>query len=303
MNQEDTSLEWLVITPHESRDVMTNLLLEFAENVEIDGSPDLLTVTSIVSAGPLIQRVRIAARFEKKVVADIALRQMLAERGITLEIAPKMESKESGVEPLETQSYRDKRYFMLHLDPERKQLLAEITKHAPDDIRVVSRYLCLNGEKHVSIHQAARILNVSTGHITNVVGMILYLLDSPFEVSKDSLRRANALDNTVKRTRRKERDNSEFHERLSSLGLSPADLPQDIPDAFIEAFAKVKHEWGRSRLDESVVEPRERHILVQRYGLIDHQFRTLEEIGLELNLTKERIRQIERKAIRRFRTK
>ena len=46
---------------------------------------------------------------------------------------------------------------------------------------------------------------------------------------------------------------------------------------------------------------RERRVLQLRFGLTDGRPRTLEEIGGELNLTRERIRQIERKALGRLR--
>ena len=38
-----------------------------------------------------------------------------------------------------------------------------------------------------------------------------------------------------------------------------------------------------------------------RFGLEDGQARTLEELGKELNVTRERIRQIEAKALRKLR--
>jgi len=46
--------------------------------------------------------------------------------------------------------------------------------------------------------------------------------------------------------------------------------------------------------------PRERKVLVLRYGLEDGKPRTLEEVGREFNVTRERIRQIEAKAIRKL---
>ena len=47
---------------------------------------------------------------------------------------------------------------------------------------------------------------------------------------------------------------------------------------------------------------REREVLVLRYGLADHEPRTLEEIGRRLGLTRERVRQIEVEALRRLST-
>ncbi|MCH5273242.1 MAG: RNA polymerase sigma factor RpoD [Lachnospiraceae bacterium] len=46
---------------------------------------------------------------------------------------------------------------------------------------------------------------------------------------------------------------------------------------------------------------RERRVLVLRFGLKDGRSRTLEEVGKEFNVTRERIRQIEAKALRKLR--
>ena len=47
--------------------------------------------------------------------------------------------------------------------------------------------------------------------------------------------------------------------------------------------------------------PREKKVLVLRFGLDDGRSRTLEEVGREFNVTRERIRQIEAKALRKLR--
>ena len=45
---------------------------------------------------------------------------------------------------------------------------------------------------------------------------------------------------------------------------------------------------------------RERFVLELRYGFIDNQERTLEEVGNILHVTRERVRQIEAKALRKI---
>lgn len=47
--------------------------------------------------------------------------------------------------------------------------------------------------------------------------------------------------------------------------------------------------------------PREQKVIRMRYGLDDNHPRTLEEVGKEFNVTRERIRQIEAKALRKLR--
>jgi len=46
--------------------------------------------------------------------------------------------------------------------------------------------------------------------------------------------------------------------------------------------------------------PREARVLKLRFGLDDGQARTLEEVGREFGVTRERIRQIETKALRKL---
>ena len=59
----------------------------------------------------------------------------------------------------------------------------------------------------------------------------------------------------------------------------------------------------RANIEEAmtILNPRERTILEMRYGLQDGHFHTLDEVSVEFKLTRERIRQIEVKALRKLR--
>ena len=59
----------------------------------------------------------------------------------------------------------------------------------------------------------------------------------------------------------------------------------------------------REQLEEvlETLAPREKKVLELRFGIVDGRTRTLEEVGKEFNVTRERIRQIEAKALRKLR--
>jgi RNA polymerase primary sigma factor len=71
--------------------------------------------------------------------------------------------------------------------------------------------------------------------------------------------------------------------------VSPADA----------AMQRLLHEHIRQALD--TLSERERNLLVLRFGLEDGRSRTLEEVGREFGVTRERVRQIEAKALRKLR--
>jgi RNA polymerase primary sigma factor len=69
------------------------------------------------------------------------------------------------------------------------------------------------------------------------------------------------------------------------------------PEEAMERAADV----DRAKQLLHVLSDRERRVLTLRYGLDDHEPRTLKEIGAEIKLTRERVRQIENEALRKLR--
>lgn len=77
-------------------------------------------------------------------------------------------------------------------------------------------------------------------------------------------------------------------------------IPDDDAPAPAEA---ASHTLLKEQLAEvlDTLTPREEKVLRLRFGLEDGRSRTLEEVGKEFNVTRERIRQIEAKALRKLR--
>ena len=88
------------------------------------------------------------------------------------------------------------------------------------------------------------------------------------------------------------------------IGEEDSHLGDFIPDEDIPAPVEAtSHVMLKEQLAEvlETLTPREAKVLQLRFGLIDGRQRTLEEVGREFNVTRERIRQIESKALRKLR--
>ncbi|MEK7109756.1 MAG: sigma-70 family RNA polymerase sigma factor [Patescibacteria group bacterium] len=104
-------------------------------------------------------------------------------------------------------------------------------------------------------------------------------------------------------------------ENLMKISQQPRSLSTPIGDdkeATLEQFVadtnqpslydKVSRELLKDALNTvlETLSPREKKVLVMRFGLEDGKPKTLEEVGKEFKVTRERIRQIEAKAIRKL---
>ena len=102
--------------------------------------------------------------------------------------------------------------------------------------------------------------------------------------------------------------------RLSQVPVSletPVGKEEDsrLGDFIPDRADSIDKEIEQIRLKEQVdhvvgkLPERERLVIRMRFGLDDGRARTLEEVGREFHVTRERIRQIEVKALRRLRNR
>jgi RNA polymerase primary sigma factor len=104
-------------------------------------------------------------------------------------------------------------------------------------------------------------------------------------------------------------------EHLIKISQQPKSLSTPVGDdkeATLEQFVadqtqpslydKVSKELLKDAVSEvlDTLSPRERKVLLMRFGLEDGKPKTLEEVGKEFKVTRERIRQIEAKAVRKL---
>jgi len=104
-------------------------------------------------------------------------------------------------------------------------------------------------------------------------------------------------------------------ENLIKISQQPKSLSTPVGDdkeATLEQFVSDQNQpslydkVSRELLKDALVKvletlnPREKRVLIMRFGLDDGKSKTLEEVGKEFRVTRERIRQIEAKAIRKL---
>jgi len=97
-------------------------------------------------------------------------------------------------------------------------------------------------------------------------------------------------------------------ERISSIDVPVADKEKTLVETIADDNGcspenEIEEENLMDRLGEWLEQlpEKQREVLVRRFGLLHHQEETLEHVGREIGLTRERVRQIQVDALRRLR--
>jgi RNA polymerase primary sigma factor len=139
-----------------------------------------------------------------------------------------------------------------------------------NNLRKVTRKLSQELGRRPTMEELAKAMNVSLTKIKEILAAnrVPVSLDTPYGEDDDN-----------------------------SLGELVQDETSTPPDISTETNLMASDIRGVL----SVLTPREREILILRYGLKDGQQRTLEQVGKLVGITRERTRQIELKALRALR--
>ncbi len=149
-------------------------------------------------------------------------------------------------------------------------------------------------------------LPVHVGETINRIKKTSHRLQQVFEREPTYLEIARAMDVPEEKVR-----------QVLDASRHPVSLEAPVGpegDAFLGDFIEddsvpapmeiASHQLLKDQIGDSLdrLEERERRIVILRFGLEDGRYRTLEEVGQEFGITRERIRQIESKALRKLRT-
>lgn len=145
-------------------------------------------------------------------------------------------------------------------------------KEQMNRVRKISRQFLLDHGREANSEELADMMDISQEHIEEILKLFgdTISLETPIGEEEDS---------------------------------SLIDFVEDTDTP--EQFHSVEQVMISEQIDEILAElsEREQRILRLRFGFVDEKIWTLEEIGREFHVTRERIRQIEVKALRKLRAK
>ena len=207
----------------------------------------------------------------------------------------------------------------IDLDQLSAELTAEVEKSSGQKkVRILKRLEVVEAFRISGNRPEWMVMDLSLIHIWRVIRIPVHLVESINRVKKTTgeLLRKNGREPTAEEIAVRLDMEPDRVRELLQLAQDPISLETPVgeeEDAHLEDFIQDEEagvpvdEAGRELLRRELANvlksltPREERVLTLRFGLEDGQARTLEELGKEFNVTRERIRQIEAKALRKLR--
>ncbi len=281
----------------ESKGLLVAALDPAVEVVRFKSFPYPWLLRELFTHAPRVHTLLMPRETREHITQVDVYTRILAQHPITLALSLLTGKKRVG---FKMSSYKERQAFMETLDAERRALFDELMAFNFIEAEITSRYFCLNGEEYLPPAEVAQMFGCSQGGLQVWVGMILYYLDSPLEVPQQAISYVPGL----KKQGASERVRLEHVETqknmLASHGVE--NIPAGMPLRCIEAYAVIHRAWQQDELSELTMSASERNVLIERYGLQDGIFKTLDEIGESRDLTRERIRQLEASGLRKLRS-
>lgn len=264
--------------------------------------PSTWAVEEILARAPNLRALEVPPCAAPLVSA--AVRQMLAARGVDLAVGRRPEKAPS-------RAWRTERAFFLGLDEPGREALREVLSLDLTGVRLAVRYLCLAGEPYLPLHRVAAEAGSGIGPSAVVawIAAIRRHLDPSREISPTSEKYLRWLRARIEKSRAAARRaaaegdlGAAWGELLAEVGLTLADLPAGLPVTQRARFVEAAWAARDGRLEAlRAVRPAAAHVLMLRYGLGGGPYRTLDEIASERDVTRERVRQLEDRALRYLR--
>lgn len=264
--------------------------------VHIDGFPNLWLVRWLLEHLPKLHTIQVTPKNERNLGREH--RRLCEERNVRLVTGhhnPNMAWEEGrNASP----HYRGQREFLVKLESEQKALFDELVQMGFHAAILTARYFCLRDEEFKPQREVAQEVDFPTllqGPISAYINSVFCYLDPTFKAAKRAVAIAGAMRQRVVRLRAILAEAASREEMAKRLGLNH--LPEGMPLSRLDVLeAVVKASKDRDFGYFAYRCPREHEVVALRYGLSDGKYRTLEEIGQRLGVTRERIRQLEEKA-------
>ncbi len=264
--------------------------------VHIDGFPFLWAIKLLLDCLPNLHTIQIAPKMIRK-LGDHH-RRLCAERNVRIISGYHQPNSAWPEGANHSRYYRQQQDFLLRLSGEQKALFDELLRLDFHVAHLVARYFCLRGEEFKPQHDVALEVDFPTlwdSVISARIHSVFYYLDPTFRASKRPRRMAETMRARVVSLREILAQAANREEIAKQLGLQA--LPSNLPLSRLYVFEAVVQTSQRQAFQRLLKEyPRWYRVLTLRYGLEDGVYRTLEEIGEMMDVTRERIRQVEEEA-------